>query len=55
MTVESLVAQMLNLMAHGLSGKAVVKAFNGDSGHLEEVTGFLYDNEQVEICTDDND
>lgn len=31
---------------------AVVKVFNGDTEQLETVTGFLFDDEEVEICSD---
>jgi hypothetical protein len=53
MTAQALIEQLTNLIAHGLNPKAIVKSYNGDTEQLEEVSGLLYDNEQVEICTDD--
>jgi len=55
MTVESLIAHLQNLVAHGLSPDSIVKAYDGGVEKLMPVTGFLYDNNEVEICTDDID
>lgn len=52
MTVDSLIEHLQMLKTGGLSGTAVVKAYDGNSERLETVTGFLYDNATVELCTD---
>jgi hypothetical protein len=56
MTVKELIMQLQDLVKHGLNENDIVKAFDGDSGQMEEVTGFLYGGSDhvVEICTDDN-
>lgn len=55
MTVDEVIAHLQQLVAHGLSPSAIVKAWNGDSNQVEPVTGFLYNENEVEICTDDTD
>ncbi len=55
MNVDTLIDRLITLREHALPGTALVKAYDGDSGKLEEVTGFLFDNESVELCTDDTD
>jgi hypothetical protein len=54
MTVAEMINQLTLLREHGLAGTSVVKAYNGDTEQLEEVTGFLYCDESTEICTDEN-
>jgi hypothetical protein len=53
MTVDDIMAHLQMLKDGGLSGGAEMKAWNGDSEQLESVTGFLYDDNEVEICTDE--
>lgn len=56
MTVNELIDHLKMLKSRGLDGKDRVKAFNGDSGQLEDVTGFLYGGTDgiVEILTDED-
>jgi hypothetical protein len=54
MTVSAAIRILTGLCEHGLSGLSVVKAYDGDSGRLENVTGFLYDDYELEICTDED-
>lgn len=54
MTVDDLIRNLTNLREHGLPGTAIVKAWNGDTEKLECVTGLLYDDDEVEFCTDEN-
>jgi len=55
MTVEGMIRQLQNLIEHGLKPTAVIKAWDGDSGEWQPVTGFLYDADSVELQTDSDD
>ena len=43
MNVDTLIDRLITLREHALPGTALVKAYDGDSGKLEEATGFLFD------------
>lgn len=47
MTVEQLIE-----LLQKQNPKAIVYAYDGDSENIEEVTGILFDEKQVEIQTD---
>lgn len=53
MTVNELISQLRNLVAHGLAGDSLVMAYDGDSGRVEPVTGMTYDDESLEFHTDE--
>lgn len=46
------VKQLIDLLQKA-NPEAIVRAWDGDSGDKEEVTGILYDDAEVEIQTDD--
>jgi hypothetical protein len=50
-----MIKQLQELIAHGLNPSAEVRAFDGDSGKMELVSGFLHDANQVDLCTDSDD
>jgi hypothetical protein len=54
MTVQDLIDNLQMLMKGGLSSTAIVKAFDPNSEQMEPVSGFLYDNKTVEVCTDED-
>lgn len=53
MTVDGLIEHLTYLRQHGLSGSAIIKTYNADTKDLLPVSGFIYDDNEVEICTDD--
>lgn len=56
MRLDDLIAALQMHREHGATGNEIVMAFDGDSGQIEEVTGFLLDaDKSLEFCTDDND
>lgn len=54
-TVDDLITTLQMLKKHGLPGTAVIEAWNPDMEALEPITGLLYDEARVEICTDDTE
>jgi hypothetical protein len=55
MTVDSLIAHLQRLVDHCLNKNAIVKAWDPDAGEIRPVTGFLYDDNEVELCTSEED
>lgn len=53
MTAQELIKALQELIDHGMPSHVVVTAYNGDDEEVVPVTGILYDNEALEICTDD--
>jgi len=54
MTAAELITAIQRLIAGGMPPTVEVTAFNGDDEAVVPVTGFLYDDKTLEICTDDN-
>lgn len=52
MTKRELI-EMLNDPAKMISDDAIILTFNGDEEKMLPVSGMLYDNKTVELCTDD--
>ena len=55
MTVDDMIIHLTHLREHGLSGSALVKAYDGDTCSYQEVTGAVYDAKTVELQTDNID
>jgi hypothetical protein len=53
--VESFIAQLQDLIRHGLDPKAKLMAYDPNSDQMEEVTGLVFGDgeEEVQICTDE--
>lgn len=55
MTLSNLIEQLQDMRDHGVSGNAVVRAFDPDSAAYEEVTGMLCGTDGVTLQTDEVD
>lgn len=53
MTIERMLAMLNNLVLHGVSPQAPVKAFDPDSEDFEEVSCCVYDKSVVNLYTDE--
>ena len=53
MTVDELIEHLTMMKKTGVKGSAQIRAWDGDSERMEPITGFLYDKDNVDICTDD--
>lgn len=51
-TVDELISTLQMLKTGGLLGTAIIKAWNPDEEKMVEITGLLYNENFVEICTD---
>jgi hypothetical protein len=52
MTVQGLIERLTLMVQHGTKPTAIVQIFNSDIGGPGVVTGVLFDNDHVELCSD---